>query len=254
MRRIHGSVRYLATLVLWGGLSSSQAAIVVNGTRVIFNEAANETTVQLRNVGEQAVLAQVWVDDGDFAATPEGATSPFILTPPVVRIDPGAGQAIRLIRKDGVPERQRETLYWLNVVEVPPKPSANLAAGDNLLMFSFRTRLKVFYRPVALASGAERAHEHLCFRYDAASEKLHARNPSPFHVTFRRAALERADGSVVGELLREQDRMIGPGGHRAFALRMTGNPSSDMAVRYSVINDHGGDTWGQGENATSCPM
>lgn len=234
----------------WAGMSA--AAIVIHGTRVVIDGAAGEVTVQVQNNGKQPVLMQAWIDDGDFAATPQKAKSPFVLTPPVARIEAQKGQALRVIRMGDVAERRQESLFWLNVVEIPPKPAENLAAGDNLLMFSFRTRIKVFYRPAGLAGTAARAHEQLCFSYDAAARKLRVSNPTPYHITFRSLLLRRADGSMAGELPSRQDRMIAPASERAFDLQLKGAPSAGLAVHYSVINDFGGDTSGQSKSAASC--
>ncbi|MBO9356644.1 fimbria/pilus periplasmic chaperone [Bordetella petrii] len=244
--------KYSLALVLWGWLSMAAAGIVVHGTRVIIDGAVGEVTVQLQNNGKQPVLMQAWIDDGDAAATPQQAKSPFVLTPPVARIEAQKGQALRIIRMNEIPERQRESLYWLNVVEIPPKPTENLAAGDNLLMFSFRTRIKVFYRPPGLAGTADRAHEQLCFSYDAAARKLRVVNPTPYHITFRSLQLRRANGSTAAELSGRQDRMIAPASERAFDLPLKGAASADLTVQYSVINDFGGDTSGQRKSAASC--
>jgi len=245
-------LRFSAALALSGWLGASCAGVILNGTRVIVNEAAGEATVQLRNTGDYPVLVQAWVDDGDFGASPQQAKSPFTLMPPVARIDSQKGQAIRLIRMGDVPDRKRESVFWLNVVEIPPKPTESLAAGDNLLLLAFRTRVKVFYRPAALAGGVEKAHEKLCFSYDAAAQKLLVSNPSPFHLTFHTLVLRRPDGRVIGELAAKQDRMVAPGGERSFELRMTGRPQAAMDVRYSVINDYGGETAAERDSRPSC--
>ncbi|HYG45706.1 MAG TPA: fimbria/pilus periplasmic chaperone [Bordetella sp.] len=230
----------------------SAAGIVIHGTRVVIDGAAGEVTVQLQNNGKQPVLMQAWIDDGDFGATPQQAKSPFVLTPPVARIDAQKGQALRIIRTGDVAERRHESLFWLNVVEIPPKPADNLAAGDNLLTFSFRTRIKVFYRPPGLAAAVDRAHEQLCFSYDAAGRKLQIANPTPYHITFRSLVLRRADGSIAGELPTQQDRMLAPASVRAFDLPLKGAAPAGLTVDYRVINDFGGDTPGQSKSAASC--
>ncbi|MCD0502948.1 molecular chaperone [Bordetella petrii] len=245
-------LKYSAALAAWAWLGTAAAAVVIHGTRVIIPGATGEATVQLRNESQQPVLIQAWIDDGDASATPQQARSPFVLTPPVARVEAQKGQALRLIRMSEIPERQRESLFWLNVVETPPKPTENLAAGDNILMFSFRTRIKVFYRPAGLAGDVNRAHEALCFNLDAGARKLRVFNPTPFHITFRTLVLRRADGSAVGELPAGADRMVPPASSRDFDLPLKGAATAGITAHYSVINDFGGETSGQRKSSASC--
>ncbi len=46
--------------------------------------------------------------------------------------------------------KDRESVFWFNVLEVPPKPDAATVANQSLLQLAFRTRIKLFYRPEAL--------------------------------------------------------------------------------------------------------
>ncbi|WP_162873694.1 fimbrial biogenesis chaperone, partial [Klebsiella pneumoniae] len=45
---------------------------------------------------------------------------------------------------NGLPQ-DKETLLWINVQEIPPAPKQ-----ENVLQVAVRTRIKLFYRPVAL--------------------------------------------------------------------------------------------------------
>lgn len=252
-------------------LSAPMAAVVVNGTRVVVDAATGEATVQLRNVGNQPVLVQAWIDQGDASAAPTKAGSPFVLTPPVARIEPGQAQALRLIRAAEIAQDARESLYWLNVVEVPPKPNARSnangkpnangnpnanpktspAASDNMLLFSLRTRIKLFYRPQALAGSAHLAHERLCFNYEPVSGQLRVGNPTPFHITFGALLVQRADGSVAGAWNAREDGMVAPGSARRFSVPAAG-AAAPLGVSYTVINDQGGATVGQRKSAALC--
>ncbi|VTR34364.1 putative chaperone protein EcpD [Serratia fonticola] len=40
------------------------------------------------------------------------------------------GQALRIARTGGGLPSNRESLFWLNVLEIPPKASQKIAAGD----------------------------------------------------------------------------------------------------------------------------
>ena len=77
--------------------SQADASVVIAGTRVIFPGQDKEVTVQLNNAGQLPALVQAWLDEGDAAASPEAINVPFTLTPAMFRLDPGNGQALRLL-------------------------------------------------------------------------------------------------------------------------------------------------------------
>ncbi len=55
-----------------------------------------EITVQLSNNADRPALAQAWLDNGDADATPDTITTPFIITPPISRVDAKSGQTLRI--------------------------------------------------------------------------------------------------------------------------------------------------------------
>src|ERR1700761_8928792 len=123
-----------ALIALAFGFTSlpSMASVVVSGTRVIYNLAEKEQTVRLSNEGADAALVQVWIDDGDIKADPNTAKAPFLVSPPISRIDPGKGQSIRLIHTGEPVPQDVESIYYFNLLEVPPKPNAEKAGTQYL--------------------------------------------------------------------------------------------------------------------------
>jgi len=246
--------RYFAAIVVLPiTIGASNAAIVLNNTRIVLDESRGEATAQARNGGDQPVLLQSWIDTGDAAVGPQNAVSPFILTPPVTRVDAQKGQSIRIIKAGDIANPQQESLFWFNVLEIPPKPTEQLATGDNLLQLSFRTRIKLFYRPTGLPGTADQAHEQLCFSYEAATGRLTVRNPTPYHITFRKLALrESTSGPAIAELGKTTERMVEPTSERVFPLPSRRAPAAKLVVTYSVINDYGGDTAGERSSEAAC--
>ncbi|WP_431225563.1 fimbrial biogenesis chaperone [Serratia sp. L9] len=231
------------TLVLaW--TAAAQAGVVINATRIIYHEKSGEAVAQLRNQGSSPVLVQSWLDNGDAKAKPGSVKVPFTLTPPVARIDAGKGQALRIARSGGGLPADRESLLWLNVLEIPPKASQQIAAGDNLMQFSFRTRIKMFYRPDNLPMTPAQAYEklELSLRKGASGYEIVAKNPSPYYLTFRQIDLRSAkDAPVLGNLGKTQERMVAPFGE--LAMKVQGMKSAPAGVKafYSLIDDFGGD-------------
>ena len=100
------------------------AGVVVNGTRVVYPADKREVTVSIRNAGETPSLVQAWLDAGDPHSKPGEAKVPFVLTPPLFRLDPTKVQSLRLVYTHDALPVDRESLFWLNVLDVPPRAAA----------------------------------------------------------------------------------------------------------------------------------
>jgi chaperone protein EcpD len=215
--------------------AQAKASVVITGTRLVYPSDQKEITVQLNNNGARPALVQSWVDSGDVQSTPTQSTAPFVLTPPVARIDPGKGQSLRLMYTGANASTQKETVYWLNVLEIPPK--AETESDMNLLQMAFRSRIKIFYRPVGLEGSATDAIKQVQWKVvaEGAGYALQAFNPSAFHVSLVKLALVDGSRNDMGA-----DGMVGPGETRLFAIpTLKGKPSSAARVEFEAINDYG---------------
>ncbi len=208
------------------------AGVVINGTRVIYPAQAREVTVQVSNDGQAPSLVQAWVDNGDPEQTPDSSDAPFMLTPPIARVEPGRSQALRLIFSGGELPSDRESLFWLNVLDVPPTPEQAEGDEQNFLQVAFRSRLKLFYRPQGLEGYANSAPAVL--RWTLAGGKLRVENPTPFHVTL--AEIHVVAGGVE-TTIDDKGQMVPP--LQSLDLDV---PAATNAVRFSSINDYGGRT------------
>lgn len=88
------SVKYLATIMaaMLAVSASAWADVVINSTRVVYKETAKEVNVRLTNEGTRPLLVQSWLDDGRATESPENIDLPFMITPPVSRIDAKKGR------------------------------------------------------------------------------------------------------------------------------------------------------------------
>jgi len=99
----------LAT-VLQAGFAS--AAITMAGTRVIYDARSQGVTLTFNNPDSGPSVMQLWVDTGNEQSTPETADAPFVVTPPIFRIEPGAGQTVHLLfTGKGMPQ-DRESVFF----------------------------------------------------------------------------------------------------------------------------------------------
>lgn len=227
MKRIHTWLGMLAMLAS----VSAQAGIVITGTRVIYPGEQREITVQLTNNGEAPALTQAWIDQSPTLENAAKARSPFLLTPPVTRVNPGKGQSLRIrLIEPGLPQ-DRESLFWLTVLELPPKPTE--ASASNKLQMAFASRLKLFYRPKGLG-GLEAGIGAL--RWTLQGDELVCANPGAFHITFVGI---RVDGRDVP--LDKGSLMVAPRETLRLPLKARPSGSGTPTVDFRIINDFGAD-------------
>ncbi|MGM3278064.1 fimbrial biogenesis chaperone [Ralstonia sp. 24A2] len=234
-------LRYIvAGLAVVVGLFSAgaDATVVISGTRVVYPADEKEVTVKLSNEDKSPSLVQVWLDDGDENSTPDTAKVPFTVAPPIFRMDGGKGQAIRLMYTGEPLPTDKESLFWVNVLEVPPK--AENKEGRNMLQFAFRTRIKLFFRPAKLAGDVDHAADKLSWKLISPEAgkglALQVSNPTPYYVNFAKVGLG-IDEKTVGD---EGGGMVAPGQSTTFPLKgVTHIPSGDVKADFTVITDYG---------------
>ncbi|MGE8565507.1 MAG: molecular chaperone [Achromobacter sp.] len=223
-------------LVLCAWVVPAQAALVLQGTRLVIKSDARDSIMIIRNTGTAPVLAQNWIDDGKENARPADIRVPFVLTPPIMRIEPNSASNIRITyTKEPLPT-DRESLFYLNVVETPPRDPASV----NVLQFSFHTRIKIFFRPASMPDEAATAPDKLTWKLVRAAggkRQLEVTNPTPFHVSFARIGLVSGKRTIAAE-----NGMVAPFGRSNFALvsDAAGLQEGQSTVQYEAINDFGG--------------
>lgn len=92
------------------------------GTRVVYPAAQKSINIRLNNENSSPALVQSWLDTGDATVTPDSVRVPFIITPPIFRMDPKSGQTIRVVYTGESLPTDRESLFYLNVLDIPAKP------------------------------------------------------------------------------------------------------------------------------------
>lgn len=229
----------LLAITAYGVTLPSLASIVITGTRVIYLSNDREVTVKLKNVGQVPSLVQVWADRGDLSTSQRTADAPFLVMPPIFRVDPQKGQSLRITYTGADLPKDRESVFWLNVVDVPPVPQAS-AEPSNYLQVAVRSRLKLFYRPVGLQGSPEAAAQQLSWqllpRDGEPGYVLRAHNNSAFFVSLAGVTLRSQE-----DVYKAKGGMVDPGGHADFVLEgLTSRPSGVLKVDFENINDYGG--------------
>lgn len=230
---------WTAGVIMSMAAGTAKPAVVIGATRVVFPAAQRDVAVRLQNKGEEPALVQVWIDDGDEASSPQTANSPFVITPPVFRIDPGRGHAVRIVHVGENLPVDREKLYWLNVLEIPPK--AEKVESSNVLQFAFRHRLKLFHRPRDLPSTIEQAPSRLVWSLDRrdGDVSLRVTNPSPYVVSFNAIELDTVDGDGA-PAMQLGGGMVMPGASLTLPVPTPLPGRAELArISYAIINDYG---------------
>ncbi|HAA41688.1 MAG TPA: molecular chaperone [Pseudomonas sp.] len=152
----------------------ARAALKIEGTRLIYFGQDKAASISVVNQAPRDVVVQTWVTgEDDSAAGPV----PFATPEPLVRLGAGEHHRLRILYAgEGLPA-DRESLFWLNVMEIPLK-----AQDANSVQFAIRQRLKLFYRPPALKGGSAEAVRQLSWRSDD-GPTITVSNPSAFHLS-----------------------------------------------------------------------
>jgi P pilus assembly chaperone PapD len=209
----------------------AEAGVLVGATRVVFDGKKREASLSVKNEEKIPFVVQTWLDNGDDQRK-DG--TPFVVTPPIFRLDPGKENILRVMYSGQGAPTDRESVYWLNVQEIPPAPEQ-----ENVLQIAVRSRVKLFYRPKGLGGDPVQAAEQLQWHINPDSKtgkvKLVARNDSAYHVNLAEIKL-KSHGA-------EQDVAIGmvpPKGEKTFDVKQPAGVSPGTEVQYSFINDYGG--------------
>ena len=203
----------------------TQAGVVINGTRVIYPSDAKEITVHITNEGKRAVLVQSWLDTGDKKATPDKITTPFILTPPINRLDASKAQSLRITAANtSALPNDRESLFWLNVLEIPGLPGEKIKE-ENYLQLAVRSRIKFFWRPTTLKSDVSKAPISLV--RSSTPQGLMVRNPTPYYISLTTVTISGKTTEID---------MVPPFGSRTFA---EAKAKSGSIIECGWIDDYG---------------
>lgn len=185
--------------------SVSHASVVINATRVIYHESSKKVNVQVVNRSKTTHLIQTWIDDGDKDSLPENIKTPFIVTPPVVKVDANSGQTLTISKfgDDSSLPKNKEKTFWLNVIDIPPLPE-DKTGGTNYLQVAIRSRIKLFWRPDNLAIPYDDIPKHISLKKDSGRYCL--TNETPYFITV--VQVNRWDGKSNGVMSIKKENNI----------------------------------------------
>ena len=227
----------LFALLSFGQLAS--ASVVITGTRVIYPADQREVNIQLTNTGDKPALVQAWVDPYTEPNAPKKDVKeqdiPFVLSPPIFRINPKEGQTIRLMYVGNDLPQDRESVFYFNVLDIPPAPSAGKT--DNFLQLAINSKLKLFFRPTGVSKNFNKLKDELRFTLiEANGYQLKVDNPTGSFFTLLNLKFYSANKSVAGPEIG----MVDPKSSRTIAIPNNQsfiNQATYLEVNY--VDDYG---------------
>ena len=217
--------------------AQAMAGVIAESTRVIFPPDAREQSLQLVNLNTYPVVVEAWVDDGELDSAPEKSTAPVIPLPPIFRLNAGDQLSLRLLHTGAPLARDRESLFWLNLYEIPPRP-LDLPPDSAILTVAVRTQMKVFVRPQGLPMAAGEVAGKLGFslRAEPGRPALHIDNPTPYYASI--AALQYASASAAEQV---EALMVAPFGSLDVDLRPPADAKAEAEAEivFTLIDDEG---------------
>ena len=203
----------------------AMAAFVLNGTRFIYEEGKKNTSFEVTNQSTETYGGQVWIDN-----TNQDNLQVYIVpAPPFFKVAPKEKQIVRIMKTDSILPTDRESLFWLNVQEIPPKPK-NTEGG--ILAVAINTKVKLIYRPKRLVEGRKDAEKSMLIVHHGG--KTYLNNPTPYY--FAVTAVK-----VNGQNVKLTDSVLNNIAQLAPKSEVSlGNMVMNGAISVTAINDWGG--------------
>lgn len=199
------------------------AGIQVGRTRIIYDANKKEVALPLANKDKELPwLIQSWTDNGD------GKTrGPFIVTPPLFRLDPQKEQNLRITWSGQTLPADRESLFYMNVRTIPAM--AKDEDEKNVLRLIYKTRLKLFWRPTGLRDTPVDACKNL--RFSKRAGGLQVINDASYYSIF--------DSLKLGNASLKEAEMVAPKSTMQFSLPAA---AKGPKVTWRCITDYGNAT------------
>ena len=208
-------------LLLTGALAQAAetGGVTVGGTRVIYNGGKKEASLSVTNTDTNPYLIQSWAETQNGGAE----KAPFIVTPPLFRLDGNQQNLLRIVRTGGSLPEDRESLYWLNIKSIP---AGSKKEGANTLQIAVKTRIKLLYRPQGLKGVPEDVAGKLT--WSQSGTQLSVNNPTPFVMNFQQV-------KVGGHEIKDVTYAL-PMSQTTFSVPANVSGS----VSWKLISDYGG--------------
>ncbi|EDS7589095.1 molecular chaperone [Salmonella enterica subsp. diarizonae] len=200
----------------------------LGASRLIYPSDKKGIILRVNNTADHPFLVKSEVMDESMQHE-----APFIVTPPLFRLDGGQHNTLSITRTGGDFPVDRESINWLCVQSIPPEPDSVWAetGRDNI---SVTSRLlpgiciKLFVRPdVAHGNSLDVADK---VTWTIEGKTVTASNPTPFYINISKA-------SVNGKKIKIDKTYIPPFSEEKYPL--PDGVVKNSIVKWTVVGDYG---------------
>jgi P pilus assembly chaperone PapD len=195
--------------------------------RLIYPASQKAIKITVSNHGDSPYLVQA----GVYGDPVKKVSAPFVVTPPLFRLEGNSQNDIRIVAAGASLPLDRESVFYFRGTVIPGGGESDSKEGVSAtLSIAMRSVMKLFWRPEGLKPSAQDAPGKMQFIREAKGVRV--KNPTPYYQSFASLAF---DGKT-----QDLDRvasMVEPFSEQLFAS--TGPVSK---VTWQVMNDFGGTT------------
>ncbi|MHA2717268.1 fimbrial biogenesis chaperone [Vibrio owensii] len=219
---------------------AAHANIVMTGSRIIYPEGEPFVNVHLKNKSKNVFMVQSWFENEDGTKANQNEV-PFVVLPPLAKIEPQRGQTLRIIKgiEKSLPQDQ-ESVFYFNFLQIPSNAAiAEVAASSNKIVVTVKHKVKLFYRPKQVINynrNWEKDFQVQLINYQGGIAKVRLVNKQPLHVSL--------SGNMfiehLGEKWFSETKMISPNSYQDFTFKNLKIKKGDKAnFLVTIISDQG---------------
>lgn len=219
---------------------AAHANIVMTGSRIIYPEGEPFVNVYLKNKSKNVFMVQSWFENEDGTKANQNEV-PFVVLPPLAKIEPQRGQTLRIIKgiEKALPQDQ-ESVFYFNFLQIPSNAAiAEVAASSNKIVVTVKHKVKLFYRPKQVINynrNWEKDFQVQLINYQDGIAKVRLVNKQPLHVSL--------SGNMfiehLGEKWFSETKMISPNSYQDFTFKNLKIKKGDKAnFLVTIISDQG---------------
>lgn len=218
-------------LLVTSTLVSADTGISFSRNRMVFEEANKAVSLDITNAGNSVYLIQAGIS----TVPDQLIRAPFLVTPPLFRLDAKSTSALRILGNGATLPRDRESVFYFYATAIPSKSQQTeehtpLETPEVQPQFSvaLKTILKLFYRPKGLPIKVNQSYEMISFVQQGTD--IIVKNPTPYYQSFALLSFDDVlqDLDYIKSMVPPMSDVVFPAGKEV------------NMVTWSVMNDYGG--------------
>ncbi|ASQ15704.1 molecular chaperone [Enterobacter cloacae] len=206
-----------------------KGGISLDVTRVVFTSDNESVAFRVNNSSKEDVwLLKSWVSQFE---NYNDKSVPFFITPPLIRINEDEKRQFRINKLDDASllPSDRESIFHINVMAIPPVENKKTAAGH--IELTIMHQIKLLYRPASIEDRKEIESLNKKIQISKTNNGVKLKNPTPYYASMGRLALNNKN------VTDESFQMIAP-----FSEINIPSKAPVKTVDFNLINDFGGMT------------